>query len=324
MNIHLKYAEFLLRKKLVHSVHIWNFCETKEDEKFLLKYLESIENDETLVFEYFEIPAMSTNLKTMAGARESGHLWKAYYEHYSNSAEYDDEDILIKADDDIVFVDVDKFDDFLANIQTAHVYFPNIVNNDAGLYVQGSRKAHQNATDCLEEFAREEADFKYNVNHYYVDDIQASYEMSMKKVYPLSGSWNDAWIMQGSLADGLHEGFLENPQQFIAACANVSYPRMVSVKQRISFNMFAGKMAMIKKLFGTFLEYQCCDFEGYLGKWPSLTHLDHLIDSHFTVVHYAFNMQFGTDTKDLNRFVSQYEALAPSTTTTEKEEDRRE
>ena len=81
-----------------------------------------------------------------------GYLWEAYYEHKSASAEYDDEDILIKADDDIVFVDVDKFGDFLANIQTAHVYFPNIVNNDAGLYVQGSRKAHQQVTDCLEEY----------------------------------------------------------------------------------------------------------------------------------------------------------------------------
>jgi len=312
MNIHLKYAEILLRKKLVHSVHIWNFCETKEDEKFLLEYLERDKDNKDLSFELFEIPPKYANLKDNPKIRASGVLWEAYYEHYSTFAEYNDEDILIKADDDIVFVDVDKFGDFLAIIQTAHVYFPNIVNNDAGLYVQGDRKAHQQVTEVLEEYEKQGIDFAYKFNHYYVDDIQKAYDRPINTYFPLSSEiWNGSLLMRGDLADKLHEGFLENPQQFIAACANASYPRMVSVKQRISFNMFAGKMAMIKKLFGTFLEYQCCDFEGYLGKWPSLTHLDHLIDSHFTVVHYAFNMQFGTDTKDLNRFVSHYEALVP-------------
>ena len=59
--------------------------------------------------------------------------------------------------------------------------------------------------------------------------------------------------------------------------------------------MFGGRIALIKKIFSTFLDHHCCDDEGYIGKLPSLTRMDHVIDTHFTVVHYAFKLQYKTD-----------------------------
>ena len=95
---------------------------------------------------------------------------------------------------------------------------------------------------------------------------------------------------------------------------------MVRLRQRISVNMFAGRIALIKKVFSTFLDHHCCDDEGYIGKLPSLTHMDHLIDTHFTVVHFAFNPQYKTDKgKDLSRLIAHYDELSLQLTEAEKE-----
>ena len=133
-------------------------------------------------------------------------------------------------------------------------------------------------------------------------------------------SWIGGYFARGSFADDIHVGCLKDPERFINACANDFFHRLVRLRQRISVNMFAGRIALIKKVFSTFLDHHCCDDEGYIGKLPSLTHMDHVIDTHFTVVHFAFNPQYKTDKgKDLSRLIAHYDELSLQLTEAEKE-----
>ena len=75
------------------------------------------------------------------------------------SARYRDSDIFVKADDDIVFIDVGKFGDFLQGVTYEHVHFPNIVNNDAGLAIQGARNAHPMVAAWVREYERQGVNF---------------------------------------------------------------------------------------------------------------------------------------------------------------------
>ena len=71
-----------------------------------------------------------------------GYLFQSFYKHYCTNKRYRPDDIIIKADDDIVFIDISRFDSVVNNISHKHLYFPNIVNNDVGLVIQGNRNAH--------------------------------------------------------------------------------------------------------------------------------------------------------------------------------------
>ena len=74
-------------------------------------------------------------------------------------ARYRDSDIFVKADDDIVFIDVGKFGDFLQGVTYEHVHFPNIVNNDAGLAIQAARNAHPMVAAWVREYERQGVNF---------------------------------------------------------------------------------------------------------------------------------------------------------------------
>jgi len=63
------------------------------------------------------------------------YLWYSFYEHYLINKRYQPQDIFIKADDDIVFVDISSFQLFLNEIINStgpNIHFLNIINNDAG------------------------------------------------------------------------------------------------------------------------------------------------------------------------------------------------
>ena len=57
--------------------------------------------------------------------------WGGYYSENLN-----DNDILIKCDDDIVFIDVNNFESYINSMKHGKFYYPNIVNNDVCAYYQ--------------------------------------------------------------------------------------------------------------------------------------------------------------------------------------------
>jgi len=313
----------LLARNLVEEVHVWDFCvDNQTNREFIHAFMNASDRDPRYVL-YSSPP--DWNKQYTITSRGQGYLWEKYYEHYSTDPRYSDEDILVKADDDIVFLDVNKFTDFVANIKTPNLYFPNIVNNDAGLYVQGQRNVHPNIVRIFKDYEQLGVKFAQRFETYYTDDVIHAHKMPFSATCPISNfrctlhrtDWTVGLYTRGDQAIDIHESFLENPQQFLTACSGDGddeqqrvFPRMIPLKQRISVNMFAGRMMLIKQLFATFLDHQCCEDEGFLGKWPSLSHLDHLIDTHFTIVHFAFNPQYKSYETKMNELINRYDDLS--------------
>jgi hypothetical protein len=66
-------------------------------------------------------------------------------------------------------------------------------------------------------------------------------------------------------------------------------------------------MFTARRAFKIFLNEYCCEDEGFLGRWPSMIHSDHIIDTQFAVVHFAFGRQYRTARpKNLRQFIQQY------------------
>lgn len=94
MKILSKYINILINKGLVDEFHIWDFSWEIDDEI----YLEELARfDKTLL--------MKPNNKKS---------WGEYYRYYTRDRFPDPDTVIIKCDDDIVFIDTDAFSDFIA------------------------------------------------------------------------------------------------------------------------------------------------------------------------------------------------------------------
>ena len=110
MEILCKYVDVLLERKLIDEFHIWNYTRNDEDELWI--------KNELSRFKIFN--------------PEKKSEWSEYYSHYTR-ARYPAEDfVLIKCDDDIVFIDVEQFQSFIderRRLKDALLLYPGIVNN---------------------------------------------------------------------------------------------------------------------------------------------------------------------------------------------------
>ena len=123
------YLDKLLAKGLLTEVHLWDYTRAKSDEK----YIERICQEK----KYYKL------MKLKNPKKKGSWNWGEYYSYYSETEEYEDEDIIIKCDDDIVYIDVDKFEAFLNELTDKGLYFPNIVNNDVCAYIQTQNGVHE-------------------------------------------------------------------------------------------------------------------------------------------------------------------------------------
>lgn len=110
MEILLKYVE----KMNVDQVHIWNYTRNKDDDEYI----------KSLPYKIFEV--------------ENKNIWDEYYQYYTRTI--NDEDVIIKCDDDIVYIDVDMFDEYIKLIRKTPeciVFSAMVVNNSlCGLFNQ--------------------------------------------------------------------------------------------------------------------------------------------------------------------------------------------
>jgi hypothetical protein len=103
------------------------------------------------------------------------YLWHEFYQHYGNIQKYHANDIFIKADDDIVYIDTTQFQNFINAIKPGHIYFPNIVNNDVGLVIQANNgiESFKNIVEYYE---------KYGIN--FTEKFNTYYNVTDKLKYP--------------------------------------------------------------------------------------------------------------------------------------------
>jgi len=114
LEIQCVYIDKLLNDNLIDEVHLWDFSRKHSDGEYLLEI------------------SQKTKYKLMHV--ENKKSWKEYYEYYEK---YTD-GIVIKSDDDIVFIDVNAFADFISFVKSNDylLYFPSIVNNGVCAYWQ--------------------------------------------------------------------------------------------------------------------------------------------------------------------------------------------
>ena len=119
MEILLKYIDILLQRKYIDEFHIWNFTRNNEDNE----YIKSLRTK----YKVFEVAD-----KIVCGSSAC----KSYYEHYFNIL--NDDDIIVKIDDDILYIDVDTFPDYINERRTNDclVLSANVINNSSCAYYQ--------------------------------------------------------------------------------------------------------------------------------------------------------------------------------------------
>ena len=134
------------------------------------------------------------------------NIWRDYYQHYIHD-KYSD-DVIIKCDDDIVFIDLvklPKFIDFVKNNEY-NVVFANTINNGVAAYYQ------QN---------------KYGLIPFDLMELE----------YPKGGLEGSLWA-DGKKAERLHRFFLENYKTFL----DYPYPEeIIKIDTRFSINFFGCK-----------------------------------------------------------------------------------
>jgi hypothetical protein len=133
LSLMLQYWRLALQAELVHEIHLWDFCRNETDRKLLNRF-----------------PMDDKRIKIFYRST-SRRCWEDYYEHYDTYAQSHPQDVIIKCDDDILFIDLHMLPYFL-NIVRAQkkphkyvskngeplggVVFANIINNGVASYYQ--------------------------------------------------------------------------------------------------------------------------------------------------------------------------------------------
>ena len=224
------------------------------------------------------------------------YKWGSFYEHYAYNKRYRDTDILIKADDDILYMDLSHFARFINDISsyadtTTHLHFPNIINNDAGFIVQANLLPNSSTIQKWMNF------YTSAVHLNLTDQLTRGYDNIYHNLHtePLT-TWKYGVRTQEYFLFDFHELFLKDPKAFIdVMCAYSeqvqSSSRFVTINKRISLNMYAGDFISIRKYFTMFLHLFCCEDESFVGAIPSITGDSHIMHTHFVVSHFAFFLQ---------------------------------
>ena len=236
LEILFKYLDILIDYDKLHEVHLWNYTRSDTDNV----WLKGLNKNKYIIYE---------------PKNKNGWQWEEYYDYYCNQAEYNENDIIIKCDDDIVFIDIECFDDFINQIDDKHIYFPNIVNNDVCAYIQSKNKVHE---------------LLKNIRHINRGDIA-----------PLSN-----WYTSYDKAKLIHTHFLSNTKNYIISGPNIIW------NSRISINFYGSEFSYIKKIYSLFVNRRYrIDDENFFAYICKDSQFNHIIVPNFVVSHFSFGDQ---------------------------------
>ena len=195
--------------------------------------------------------------------------WKNYYNYYNNKKF--ENDIIIKCDDDIVFIDLyklPKFIDFIKN-NDYDLVFANTINNGVSAYFQ------QN---------------KYNLIPKEIMDLE----------YPPGGLCGSLWE-SGKKAEMLHIYFVENYKKFLDYDYN---NEIIPINTRFSINFFGYKGNKWHKIKDCYTDDEYKLTVDYVRN----RQFNNILYSDFYVSHLSFYKQNETGI-NLNKLIDNYNAL---------------
>lgn len=240
MVILTKYLDKLIEKNKIHEIHIWDYTRDPAD----TKYVDTLKNKYTLIY--------PTNKKN----------WNEYYEYYKKNTH--DNDIIIKLDDDILYIDVDNFDGFIEERRKNNclLLFPSIVNNGVCAWYQ---QKYNLLPESLHKF---------------------KYESFMGEL-----------IENGDLATKVHKYFLNNKDEFLLKSNNINDIINLPIGERFSINFFAIMGKDFKKINITMDD----DEHDITVNNTNILNMHNSIYMKFVVAHGAFKFQrdTGMNEKDI-------------------------
>jgi hypothetical protein len=192
--------------------------------------------------------------------------WKNYYNYYNNSSFTND--IILKSDDDIVFIDLLKLPKFLEFVKNNDydLVYANTINNGVAAYYQ------QN---------------KYNLIPKNLMDLE----------YPDNGLSGSLWE-SGQKAEKLHNYFIDNSEKFL----NLDYNQSsIEIKTRYSINFFAYKGKNWHKISNAYTD----DEYNLTVKYVSEKKFKNVLYFDFYVAHLSFFKQVETGI-NLDNLIDKY------------------
>jgi hypothetical protein len=268
------YVAQLLNERTVDSVHIWDYCRNAADRDFLRTSLLPPNRDE-------RIRLMEPKANATLGLSDR---WRSYYAFYATHLRPDD--ILIKADDDIValFGLPALLREVRRDSPSRLLVYPSIVNNDVCAVFQAADGILRDPRYGVRLTASPHADGP-----------------SLRK--PISD-----WYSCSSCARHVHSLFLAEPVRFFTGCVHEW-----RVPARVSINIFAVRAETAISLFQRFVDepHHYID-EPYLTAIATeLLALPSAVVTDAVAVHYAFGAQKEMHEPEVQRgLLQRYRALA--------------
>lgn len=269
LNIIEQYLDILLKAKLINVVHIWNYI------------IPTNNNEYKNIFNLFQKNTKYILYEPPLPDEKRGH----FYQYYSKYIE--DDDILIKCDDRIVYMDLDKFNKFVENITQDGLYIPNIVNNDVCAYFQ-----HQEGCHTL---------FNYNID-----------KTDLKNIVESIGNFKilSDWHKEYDKANSIHKMFLKNKNKFIIH-KNNNENNIIEYGSHIHLNIFGLRGKYAKEMFKELTPLILFTDQTYFGLAPAHNKIKHKICLEFICSYLAFDTQNKNQLE--KNYLSKYEKLTQTT-----------
>lgn len=258
LEVLFRYVDALVLGGRVDEVHVWNYARDEADRT----WVRGLSRDA---------------YRVIAPLDASAGQWDEYYKFYSEDPALADDDVLIKCDDDVVYIDIDKFGTFVDTIVDDRVYLPNIVNNDVCAHLQSLIGVHSLLRSVRADLCA-----------------------------PGCTSPLTYWFSQHSKADAIHSLFLAAPGRFAIDVPPVAW------RSRISINFFATRGRHVRRLFDRLCRSsegkESVDDEAFFASDCLKSNTFHVVVLSFVVVHFSFHYQNEMDLR--NKHLSAYVQLA--------------
>jgi hypothetical protein len=245
LTILLPYLDVCLAMGIIHEVHLWDFTHNESDAQFLTNMCK------TPQYKLMHV--------------KNKKRWDEYYIHYHQCLQPNE--IIVKCDDDIVYIDIPHFASFLTQLTDDCLHFPNIVNNDVCAYLQ---------------------QYHYGIHTLFSTRNRID-ENSIGHNSPASD-----WFLRFEKAAAIHMDFLKRPSKY-----HLSDKPLFSYGNRISINFFAARQCAFKEFVDVFIETNArinetgYDEEILTGYACGQLNRKNKINPNFTVVHFQFGPQNG-------------------------------
>ena len=264
LSILFRYVFKLRSLNLITELHLWDFARNEGDSRFI----RNASGSRKEWVKYF--PVLD---KTR---------WNDYYGHYATSLAYEEDDILLKVDDDILFLDVHNFTAFICAIEPRNTHFPNIVNNDVCAYAQSLHNVH---------------------NLLRADGVDQS-RLARGFSEPLTG-----WYMDAGTGISVHRAFYSNQESFFVNTLH-------NFSSRVSINFFGMRVSTAQEQFPLMIAAYSdgVDDETFLsgavhGLLPDTFNR---VDLRFRVAHLSFSPQYDAGAAEFDAIARLYEAMSLS------------